>query len=268
MAGIVRWTLAILSPLALAHAGTIGLLPPPCPATSTPLSSYVALGPAGCAIGGFSVSDFQFAVQPGGTGTPIGASAVGVTWATTPAALGLRFSSTGFQAGPGESLGYWLSYNIDPVPAVMYGFGDTLWTLGPPDVGSPPPIIRGGDEEDGGGVEAVAALLALGSVTIDTQLCAGGVFTGSGDARACSLGSTIPLSIYYTGVLPRRTSTAFPAPVSTVGVLNSIVLEGGEFGAGFWALDNQANLVPEPAGWLLMGAGLALLGLLARRRVA
>ena len=268
MAGPLRFLLALLSVLALAHAGTIGPLPPPCPATSAPLSSYLALGTAGCAIGGFSVLDFQFAVQPGGTGTPLDAAAVAVTWAAAPAGIGLRFSSSGFRADAGESLGYWISYNLDPIPAVFNGFGDTLWIV--PAVGSPPPIIRGGDEEDGGGPGALGALLAAGSVTVDTGLCVGGIFTGPGSARTCSLGGTTSLGVYYhfSGGAQEVNRIGFASPVSTVGVLNSILLEGGDSGAVFWALDNQAYLVPEPASWLMIGPGLALLGLLARRRAS
>ena len=268
MATTVRLAAVLLFPLSLAHAGTIGPPPSPCPATSTSLSAYVAFGFAGCTIGGFSVSDFQFAVQPGGTGTPIDASAVAVNWAASPVGVGLRFSSGGFQVGAGESLGYWLSYNIDPVPPLIRSFGDVLWIV--PQVGSPPPIIRGGDGEDDAGPEALAALLAVGSATIDTELCVGGVFTGPGSARTCSLGATTPLSVYFynPGGSQSSSSTVFGAPVSTVGVLNSIVLNGGEYGVQFWAVDNQAYLVPEPAGWLLTCAGLALLGLLARRRAA
>jgi hypothetical protein len=219
-------------------------------------------------MGGFAFSDFQFAVQPGSTGTPIDASAVAVSWGVSPAGLGIRFSSGGFRVGAGESVGYWLSYNIDPLPVAITGFGDALW-IAPP-AGSPPPIIRDGEEEVEGGVEALIIAQALGSVNIDTQLCVGGVFTGPGDSRTCSLGSTSALSVYYytSGGLQTSSSTFFGAPVSTVGVLNSILLDGGESGALFWAMDNQAYTVPEPAGWLLVSGGLALLAFLRRRRAA
>jgi len=244
------------------HAGSIGPPPAACPAAPTPLQWYINQGATGCAIGAFTYFDFQFALQPGNTATPVTASAVTVQPAVSPTILGLRFSSHGFQVSESEQIGYWLSYSIDPPPVIIRGFQDGYY--GAEAVGSPPPIIRGDD----GDQMALTMAGGLGSVAISTYLCVGGLWTWDGEEYGCAA-AFMTLSVYEKPGGNQFVDTAlFPTLVNTLGVHHSIVLDGGGPGgyASFWALDNRAFVVPEPSAWLLGGCGL--LGLLLLRRRA
>ena len=244
------------------RAGTIASPPAACPAGTGSLESYIALGATGCTIGGFTYWDFQFAADVASTATPIDASAVAVTPAASPTALGIRFSSSGFEVASGQWVVYWLTYNIDPPPVIIRGFEEKLYPYEM--AGSQPPIIRG-DEL------ALASAIGPGWVTIDTLLCVGGIFTGPAGSRSCSAQSTTALSLFDMppGSFQYTDSVVFGSLVNTVGVWHTIRLDATAGGtADFWALDNRAFLVPEPAGWLLLGGGLALLALLRRRRAS
>jgi len=241
------------------RAGSIASPPAACPAGPVPLASYIALGATGCTVGGFTYWDFQFAVQPGSTATPIDASAVTVQTAAAATMLGIRFSGDFYVSG-GQQVGYWLTYSIDPPPSIISGFEEALFPA--PPVGSPPPIIRGDWDE-----MAMAFFTGPGSATILTDLCVGGLFTGGGATCSAAL---MALSVYQApGGTQYLDWTMFPYLVNTVGVRHSILLDTGgpEGNAYFWALDNRAYLVPEPAGWLLGGCGLLML-LLRRRRAS
>jgi hypothetical protein len=245
------------------YAGSTGPSALFCPTAPTPLQWYIDQGATGCTIGGFTYSGFQFAVQPGSTAPTIAASAVTVQPAGSSTVLGIRFSSHGFQVSGSDWAGYWLSYSIDPPPVIIRGFEDEYY--GAEAAGSQPPIIRGGDD-----LQMAPALVAgLGSVTISTDLCVGGLFTGGGGEPGCAA-TWMTLSVYETPGGNRFIDSAtFPILVNTLGVHHSIVLDGGGPGgyASFWALDNRAFVVPEPAAWLLGGCGLLAL-LLLRRRAA
>jgi len=243
------------------QAGSIGPPALACPGAVS-LQWYIDQGATGCMIGGFTYADFQFAVQPESTASTVAASAVTVQSAASPTVLGMRFFSPGFQVSGSDWAGYWLSYSIDPPPVIIRGFEDEYW--GAEAVGSPPPIIRGDD----GDQMALTMVGGLGSIIVSTDLCVGGLFTGGGGSLACP-GAWMTLSVYETPSGSQFVDTTlFPALVNTVGVRHSIVLDGGGPGgyASFWALDNRAFVVPEPAAWLLGGCGL--LGLLLLRRRA
>ena len=222
----------LLCVVAPAFGDTIGPLPGPCAAGS--LSSYIALGAAGCSMGHVVFIDFAFStLAVGGGAIPISPSDVNVTPAQIGENYQLSFSSAGFSVSGSEFVTYLLAYTVDPHPILT--FSDDLLTNTP---------------------------VAPGIVSITTNLCLTAPFAG-----AVCPGSTASVTVFHDGVTPQTfDSVSFPAvpPITVLGVRNEISLEANGASADFSSLTNTVGFVPEPGSWLL--AASALTGILFSRR--
>ena len=214
-------------------ADTIGPLPPAC--TPSPLSSYIALGSAGCSVGHVVFYDFAFSVLTmGGGALPVAASAVDVDPAQIGESYQLKFSSTDFNVSGSEFVSYLLAYTVDPHPILT--FEDVLQLNSP---------------------------VFPGIASVNTDLCLHAPFAGA----VCPT-STANVTVFDNGITSQPVdAVAFPPipPVHILGVRNEILLQANGASSEFSSFTNTVGFVPEPAGWLLAGPALAAL-LLCRHR--
>ena len=101
-------------------------------------------------------------------------------------------------------------------------------------------------------------VLDPGPVDILTDGCVGAAFAGA----ACS-GTPVSVHVFNPGQL--TDSVAF-SPTAELGIRNNISLNAMGGTATFNAIENDANVVPEPASFLLGGLGLTFAAAWVRRR--
>ncbi len=213
-----------------------------------------------CSVGELGFTSFSFTGTGPGT-NPIPASAVTVTPVFSGKGdsgvprSGLSFSSPLFSVTGGQSANYFLNYSIDPHPIIV-NFYDVLDTSSP---------------------------VAPGIASITTALCVGGRFLPS----TATSGGCVPepgslttfgasLNVFDNGVTKKLLDTTGTfSRVNFVDVHNNIVLmangQGGS--ADFNRFTNLAGyvpdtLVPEPASFIFIGAGLVILWRLRRSRAS
>lgn len=220
---------------------------PSCP--SGTLADYLALT-NGCTIGPnptFTYRDFAFAVlSASGGATVLNPSEIDVTptYVFSPGLLDLKFSSSGFHEGSGQSVQYLLAYTADPPPPEVIRFNLRM-SLDPP-------------------------VLFPGTAQITTNLCVYRAFSGS----ACPApGVADSVNVANDGN-PADLSDTTPdfSPVAVIlGVRNTISLAGGSSTsdpAEFASFDNGTSIVgqvPEPASVALCVLGLCLMVFRMRR---
>jgi len=164
---------------------------------------------------------------------------------TAPTSLNdtLGFQSDVFAIGPGQRALYFFQYVIDPPPPVIPGFDIEMLAFSP---------------------------VAPGSARVTVDVCPDGSFSSIGCLTPQGITPIISTELFHTGGPSCdvcKGSLDFD-PVSRLSVRITIdlnTLKGGTSNIdGFRT--NVAAAIPEPAGWVLGGAGLVLIGLLRRRR--
>jgi len=186
------------------------------PAMATPLcvtgtlDTYIALGAGGCQIGGVTVVNVSYTFVSGTISIPD--TDITVTPSSGSDLIGLTFSSSDFSASGTNSAVYMLSYTWDP--------GD-IRSL--EDILNDPPSFPG-----------------LAQIT--TVDCEDAAFSPT------CLTSTDTLVVSDNGVtMVLDDSVSFSPTVGTLGIQNTIELEGNRTGTGeFTSFENQIG-VPEPS---------------------
>jgi len=155
----------------------------------------------------------------------------------------LGFRSDLFSIGPGQRALYFFQYVIDPPPPVIPGFDIEMLAFSP---------------------------VAPGSARVIVDVCPDGSFSSTGCLTPQGITPIISTVLFHNGGANCdvcKGSLDFD-PVSRLSVRITIdlnTLKGGTSDIdGFRT--NVAVVTPEPAAWVLGGAGLALIGLLRRRR--
>ena len=197
------------------------------------LASYEALGAGGCTNGDFQIKNVAFSViTSGGTAVPIADTAIDVTpTGSGVGPFGFNFSSAGFSVSGTGFVKYLIAYTLDPRD--IRSMDDLL------DIAVVPP----------------------GKVTITTDGCVGAAFIG---AVCPTFVQTVTVS--DDGITPvlSDVTTFPPGPIMTLGIRNTIDLEGNTTGsASFDSFTSEAS-TPEPGTWT--SAGVCLLAILMLRR--
>ena len=183
-----------------------------------------------CQVNAYTVKDFVYS-QISGT-ILIPDTAITVTPVFGVNTLGLQFSSNQFTVSGTDTAKYLLAYTWDP--GDIRGFTDFLDT--------DPPVFPG-------------------LAKISTDLCEDAAFIGP----LCSM-TTANVTVSDNGVtLIHSASVAFSPSIGTVGVRNTIELDGNGASAVFTSFTNDL-VVPEPATSIGCLLALGLLGLRLRRR--
>ena len=200
------------------------------PCTMSTLTAYVGLGSGGCTIGNFKFSDFGLLQQPTGS---VRFSAVSVT----PVAVGTTAVGLDFGVNASASAGMLfedlISYRITGIGASLNGA--SLFFTGSSTTGD-------------------------GAVTVVENLCIGGLFLGADGVSGCSTPRDLIVA-NSGGSADPPISLAF-LPAALLAVVTDIAVDGGTGGfASLVSASNRfqiaaINAVPEPAGFLLVIAGL------------
>jgi hypothetical protein len=252
-----------------ASAGLIALDPAPCQNGS--LQSYLNLvSGVGCTVGDFKYKDFSFSVRfLDAQGNPVEGPVNEGTKVATPDSIlitspqtlvdSISFSSPDFLVLGGDRVVYDFGYSIDPPPPIMPGYRMTMDTL--------TPVFPGNAQAN--------AFVCPDSTSLTAQVDSEGPNKGLTTGATCQADvSALILHVFHTG-LPSGNqlldSGFFPTPTNRIAVLLELELnasqqdQNGAFGSSQIAgLDS--GVVPEPGSLALMGAGLAALALLRRRR--
>ena len=210
-------------------ASSAGFAPPCVPDT---LSAYMLLVPAqGCTIANdVKVMDFQFSVV-GASGVPLTAAQILVTPVVGPfSRYGLNFSAN-FSVTGSEFETYDIRYIFDPTD--IRGLEDIMTAFSP---------------------------VAPGLAQVDTFGC-----LGSGYAPTCP-GTEVQLTVFHDGntFVSLDQTPIFPLQ-NILGIRNVIDLQANGASADFDSIENAIYL-PEPATWITVLAGSAILALRRRLR--
>jgi len=228
--------------IALAFAFAATALAGPLCIPGGSLASYEALGASGCVVDpttSVAVGSFSYTVLPS-TGVITPDTDIFVTPVFLGSGhIGLNFTSASFGVTGSQFVDYQIGFTWDPPP------------------------IRSADDllED--------PVVPPGSAQVTTSLCLGAAFTGT----VCPL-STALLTVSDDGISPMLTDAVSFASVTTLGVLDTLLLNGGGSSespgvstdnavlggsADITGFSNDVTLVPEPATWVIAACGLLAL---------
>jgi hypothetical protein len=231
-----------VSLLSLLAMCSVGLADPisPCPAGT--LQDYINFGSDGCILGSALFYNFMdsssFLTTPGAT--EITGGSIQVIPFSGGLSPGLEFQVNA-TAGAGELLQARVSYTVGlPGPPLTFDLGMT-------------------------GSSAVPD----GVTTVVTEVCPGGVidFIGCFDPNTFDLLPTQALILFDIGIDASLAESLLLPPLTTLGVLNDIVIDGGLAGsAAIGSATNQFSVVPEPGTFWSLSAVLACVWLRSRRR--
>lgn len=197
------------------------------------LASYIALGATGCTVGAASFEAFSVVDVPFGS-TEVSPADVLVTPLASPTP-GLTFQFD-LDAAAGDLFEILVAYEVS-APVGLRGVN----------------LAIEGSSATGDGV-----------VTAVEDLCLGGSF-GSGSVIGCD-GIPETLIVFDIDVERDVVEELFFAPVSSIGVVKDIAVDGGLEGtAALASASNAFHLVPEPSSVSLLSAGA--LGLASWRRL-
>jgi hypothetical protein len=221
----------LLSILLLPAAALATAISPVPSCVTASLASYIALGSTGCQVGPLAVVDFSFTAVKGNNVTIL-PSDVTVTPVPSGPSYALQFSSPKFTASNSDIIRYLIAYTWDP--------GD-IRSLD--DVLNDPPIPPG-------------------FAKITSDICVDAAFT-----RGICPTFVTTLSV-FDGIGTQLTaSVVFTPPVATLGIRNTIDLEGGGPGGSVTLNSFGSDVtVPEPGTALLGVLSVALAGLSKRHR--
>jgi hypothetical protein len=221
----------LLSVLLLPAAALATTISPVPACVTASLASYIALGGTGCQVGPLAVVDFEFTALQGNTVTIL-PSDVTVTPVLSAPSYILQFSSPEFTASNSDVVRYLIAYTWDP--------GD-IRSLD--DVLNDPPIPPG-------------------FAKITTDICVDAAFT---NGICPTFVTTISV---FDGIGTQLTaSVVFSPPAATLGIRNTIDLEGGGPGGSVTVNSFGSDVtVPEPGTALLGVLSVALAGLRWRKR--
>jgi hypothetical protein len=175
------------------------------------LSSYEALGSGGCQIGDLTVVNFTYTFLSGTVTIPD--TSITVTPSTGSGMVGLTFSSPDFNLSGSNSAQYLLGYTWDP--------GD----------------IRSLDD-----VLNANSPVSPGFAQVSTLDCENAAFSGS----SCTT-STDTVVVSDNGItLNSPNSVTFSPSLGTLGIRNTIELDGNGASSEFTSFENQLT-TPEPS---------------------
>lgn len=191
------------------------------------LASYEGLGAGGCTVGSLTVKDFSY-VKVSGTVT-IPDTSITVTPSVVANMLGLTFSSALFSVTGTDSAVYVLGYTWDPG-----------------DIRSLEDILNANTP------------VFPGLARISTLACEDAAFSGVICANPTAL-----VVVSHNGITANTdNSVSFTPPIGTLGIRNTIELDGNGASSQFTSFENVITL-PEPS----TVAPCWLLGLLMFRRL-
>jgi len=220
---MTRLAIATVSLFAVAAAYGAPCLP------VTTLDTYVALGAVGCQISGLTISDVAFtSAVLFGAPPVLSDSDVTVSSGIGSGFFDMNFSAA-FAAPAGTAVDYVLEYTIDPPPIVIHRFAEEMFVDSP---------------------------VFPGTADIFVDLCLGAAWVG----LVCPTGDTASFTVFdHDGVDFLHSDEVSFIPVFILGVRKTISLDAAAGGSSdFTSFGSTTHYVPEPAGWVLAFAGLAL----------
>ncbi len=197
--------------------------------SSGSLASYIALGSAGCTVGGDTFSNFKI-LSGSSPSTPISASSITISTSGSTFSPFLTISTTQSISSPGTGIDV-------PLEAIFtYDISGPMYT-------GISAVLSGSSETVDGGVTGLV------------NFCPGGSFDSTGVGGCPPAGSLLTLD----GI--QNTDMSSIGGASFVNVTDDFTIDPGTAGtASGGTLTNSFTAVPEPITSTLMGLGLALAG--------